>query len=119
MFADDSVADAETQASSLPYFFGSEEWIKDAVRSGNPLAVIAERDLDEIPQVCGHDFNTGQAAGFAHRVIGIVKNVEKDLLQLMGITIFLAPALITLSDPAKISLGLAKLMMCPSKNWLV
>src|SRR6266849_4330427 len=85
MFADDSVADAQAEAGSLPYFLGSEEWIKDAVRIGNTVAVIAERDLDEILQACGHDFNTRQPAGLAYRVIGIVNNVKEDLLQLMGI----------------------------------
>ncbi len=85
MLLHDAVADAQAEAGSLADLFGSEEGIENAVGMRNALAVVAERNFDGIPRLGGHDFDAGGTAGFVHGVVGVVQNVQKNLLQLVGV----------------------------------
>src|ERR1035438_7909848 len=85
VFADDAIADAQSQSGSLANVFGREKGIEDAVGVGDAGTVIAERDFDVAAAARAHDFDAGGMAAFADRVIGIVDDVEKNLLQLMRI----------------------------------
>ena len=85
MFFYDSVANAEAQSRSLTDLLGSEEGIKDAVRVFNAVAVVAEGNFDDVIPAGGPDLDARSSSSFAHRVVGIVQNVQKDLLQLLGV----------------------------------
>ena len=86
VFVDDSVADAQAETGSLANFFGGEERIENAGRDGRCLAVVGERNFDRVSGLGGHDLDAAGTADFAHRVIGIVQDVEEDLLQLVRVT---------------------------------
>src|SRR5256885_6030525 len=89
MFADDSIADTEPQARSLSYFLGGEKWIENAIRIGNAGTVIAERDFHQQSIAGTHDLNPRRPAGFADRVMRVIKNVEEHLLQLLRVADYL------------------------------
>ena len=85
VFLHNAVADTQAQAGSLADFFGGEEGIENLIGMRNPVAVVAEGNFDGVAGFGGHDFDARGAANFVHGVVGVVENVEKDLLQLMGV----------------------------------
>src|SRR5208282_767938 len=86
MLADDAVADTQTQARALAHVFGCKEWIEDNGGIGNAGTIIAEGNLHKGARQSALDFDSGGPRGFANRVIGIIQDVEKHLLQLMRVT---------------------------------
>src|SRR5215469_7146471 len=85
MFADDSVTDTQPQSRPLAHFLGREKWIKNALRIADPDAVVAERDFNPASGASAHDLDPSCPPGFAHGVIGVVENIQEDLLQLMRV----------------------------------
>ena len=81
-----AVADAQAEAGSLANLFGGEEGIEDAIGVGDTVAIVAEGNFDGIVGLGGHDFDTSGAADFVHGVIGVVQDVQKNLLQLVSVT---------------------------------
>src|SRR5216684_3691500 len=86
MIAHNSVANAETQACAFADFFSCEEGIKNPLGMHDTSAVVANNDLAEAVALFGGDLDASWPAGFEHRIIGIVQNIEQDLLQLIGIS---------------------------------
>src|SRR6202011_3158639 len=86
MFLDDAVADAQTEAGSLADLLGGEEGIENAVGMGDAVAIVAERDFHGIPGPGRRDLDARRAAYGVHGVVGIVEDIEKDLLQLVRVT---------------------------------
>ena len=62
------------------------------------MPVVAERNFDVGAGLGGHDLDAGGAAGLAHGIVGVVHDVKKDLLQLVGIPHHLGQALIEVLD---------------------
>src|SRR6267143_2753464 len=98
MLPHDAIADTQAQASSLPHFLGGEERIEDAIGLGNALAIITEGDLYVGAEAGGRDLDTGGAASFPDRIVGVVHDVEKNLLQLVGVPYHLGQAFVQLLD---------------------
>src|SRR5882762_817556 len=98
MLPHDAIADTQAQASSLPHFLGGEERLEDAIGLGNALAIITEGDLYVGAEAGGHDLDTGGAASFPDRIVGVVHDVEKNLLQLVGVPYHLGQAFVQLLD---------------------
>src|SRR5580692_2724586 len=89
MGAHDSVTDAESQASAFAYLFGREERIENPIGLGDSGAVVDERYLDGIDLgidgAAGADGDFAVIAGFLNGVVGVVQDVQKDLLQLLPV----------------------------------
>src|SRR5207248_7506992 len=85
MLAQNSVTDAQPQSSSLAYFLSGEEGIKNALAMNDSLPVICEHNLVRISTLPGRNFNATRATLVAHRVIGVVQNVQNHLLQLVRV----------------------------------
>ena len=80
VFLHNAIADAEAKAGSLADLLGSEERIENAIGVGNAVAVVAEGHLDGFAGLGGHDFDACGAAHFMDGVVGVVQNVEENLL---------------------------------------
>src|SRR5882724_1376737 len=85
VFANDSIANAEAQARSLPDFLGGKKGIKNSFRRDNADTVVAETDFHVVGGKSGDNFDARQASGFANGVVGVVQDVEKNLLELQRI----------------------------------
>src|ERR1700674_1237835 len=86
MLLDDAVADAQTEAGSLSHLLGGEEGIENAVRMGDAVAIVAERDFHGIAGLGCRDLDARRAAYGVYGVVGVVEDIEKDLLQLVRVT---------------------------------
>src|SRR6195256_591758 len=86
MLLDDAVANAQTEAGSLSHLLGGEEGIENAVGMGDAVAIVAERDFHGIAGLGRHDLDARRATYGVHGVVGVVKDIEKDLLQLVRVT---------------------------------
>src|ERR1700720_1087586 len=93
-----AVAYAQAQAGSFAHFFGSEERIENAIRVRDAVAVVAEGDLYKTGGARAHDLNARGTSRFSHRVVGIIQNVEKPLLQLMRVADHMRQIVIELLD---------------------
>src|SRR5205807_4313351 len=85
MLAHNPITNAEPQASSLPHFLGSKKRIKDALWETDAFAVIGKCNFRPIAGHPGLDLNPACASGIAHRIISIIQNIEKYLLDLMRV----------------------------------
>src|SRR5262249_28647849 len=85
MFTDNSVTDAQTQARSLTDFLCRQEGTKKSLGIQHPWTVITEQDLRHAVILSRLDHNLAGLFGLPHSVVRIIKNVEKYLLQLVGI----------------------------------
>src|SRR5216684_3553440 len=85
MGADDAVADTQTKTRSLSHFFGCKERVEDAVRIGDAGTVIPKEDFHGIVSWRRLDFNPAPSASFPHRVIGVIEDVQENLLELLRI----------------------------------
>ncbi len=83
MLADDTVANTQSQSSPFTYLFGREEGIKDAFRVFDPVAIIAEDDLYPRSVVQRLEHDAAWPSGNANGIVGIIENVQKNLLQLV------------------------------------
>src|SRR6266852_7927317 len=86
MLLDDAVADAQTKAGSFSDLLGGEKGIENAVRMGDAVAIVAERDFQSIAGLGRRDLDARRATYGVHGVVGVVEDIEKDLLQLMRVT---------------------------------
>src|SRR5262249_11136924 len=81
-----SVADAQAQPRSFADFLGRKKRIKDPIWMRDAMPVIAEGNLNEAAGGSCRNLNTRLTADFAHSVICIVENIQKDLLKLVRVT---------------------------------
>src|SRR5208337_772388 len=86
MFVDNAIANAEAQTSTLADVFGGEERIENTFGIGDAYAVIAKRNFRKCVGAGAYDLNAGGPRGFADSVVSVVQDVEKYLLQLVGIS---------------------------------
>src|SRR5271155_2420633 len=98
MFADDAIANAEAQTRSLAHILGGEEGIENLFRIGDAGTIVAKRNLDERPGHRTRNLDTAQASGVANRVISVIHDVEKHLLQLVRIPHNLRQRLVEMFD---------------------
>src|SRR5438309_2015486 len=85
VFADYAVADAQAETGTFADFLGREERIEDAVRGRNAWPVVAQGDLNTPINLGSGDPDRSTTPCLANRVVGIVQNVEEDLLELMAV----------------------------------
>ena len=85
MLFDDPIANAQAQPGSFADLLGGKEGVKNTVRLLNPLTIVAERNFDVIALADRGDVNSGAAARFPYRVVGVVEDVEEYLLKLLGV----------------------------------
>src|SRR5580658_10451191 len=85
MRVDDPVANAQTQPSSLADLFCCEEWIKNALGMCDSRTVILEKDLQMPVAARRRNFNSSGTLDLSHRIIGVVEDVQENLLQLVRI----------------------------------
>lgn len=95
---DDAIADAEAKPGALSDLFGCEEGVENLVGMSNSIAIIGKRHLYRISGFGGHDLDASRAADFVHRVVSVVQNVEKDLLQLVGVADYVGQSLVEMLD---------------------
>src|SRR5208337_1455362 len=86
MFADNAIANTQAQSSTLADVFGGKERIKNTFGIGDADAVIAKRNLNECAGAGAHDLNAGGPRAFADRIVSIVQDVEKYLLELVRVS---------------------------------
>src|SRR4029077_18139483 len=94
----DPIADAQAQTGPFSHLLGGKERIEDALGVRDAVALVAKRDLDKTSDTGGHDLNTRGTGSFSHRIVSIIKNVEKHLLQLVGIADHVRQFMIELLD---------------------
>ena len=85
MGANDAVADAEAEAGAFAGGLGGEERIEDAFGLADAGAVVDESDFDEIRGLAGANADFAVIAGFLDGVVGVIENIEENLLQLLRI----------------------------------
>src|SRR5450755_1493341 len=83
--ANDSVADAQAQAGALGGLFGGVEGIEDAFGIWNSGAVVGDGDFDVLVTAAGVNDDMPALSSVLYRVVGVVQDVEEDLLQLLSI----------------------------------
>src|SRR5258708_9013712 len=98
MFADNAVANTQSQASTFADVFGGKERIENTFGIDDADAVIAKRNLDEGAGMAAHDFNAGGATAFADGIVSVVQDVEKHLLELVGVSDDLGQGLVEAFD---------------------
>src|SRR6266853_3674441 len=86
MFTDDAIADTQAQTSTLADVLGGKERIKNTFGIDDAHTVVAKRNLDESVGAGAPDLNARGPRGFADGVISVVQDVEKHLLELVGIS---------------------------------
>ena len=64
---------------------GGEKRIEDAVRLRDSGAIVTERNLDEILGAGSGNIYARPRHRFAHRVVSIVQDIQKHLLQLLRV----------------------------------
>ena len=74
------VADAEAETRALSNFLGGEKRVEDLIGMSNPLTVVRERHFNKVAGFGGRDFNASGRSYFVNGVIGIINDVEEDLL---------------------------------------
>src|SRR5579864_5118579 len=85
MLFHDSVADTEAEAGAFADLLGGEERVKNLVGVDDAAAVIGEGNLHGVAGLGRHDFDARRTANLANSVIGVVQNVQENLLQLVGV----------------------------------
>src|SRR5579871_1632846 len=85
MLFHDAVANAEAQARPFSNFLGGEKWIENLFRLGDSVSVVAERYFDGVPGLGRENLDPRRAPYVMHRVVSVVQNIEKNLLQLVRI----------------------------------
>src|SRR6516165_9350495 len=85
MLAHNSLADAQSETCAFPDILGGKKGVEDAVWTLDPVAVVAKDHLDQVVQIGRADFDARGAARIAHGIVGIVQNVQKNLLQLVRV----------------------------------
>src|SRR5580693_5544783 len=98
MFADDAITNTQAEASPLADVFGGKEGIKNAFGVGDPRAVVRKGNFHERAGLSAHNLNAGGPPGFADRVIGIIQDVKKYLLQLVRISHHLRQRFVEMFD---------------------
>src|ERR1700682_1611171 len=86
MFTDDAIANTQAQTGTLADVLGGEERIKNTFGIDYAHTVIAKRNLDERVGAGAPDLNARGPRGFADGVVSVVQDVEKHLLELVGIS---------------------------------
>ncbi len=94
MLLQNAVANAEAEAGAFADLFGGEERVENLIRMGDSVAVVAERNFDRVARLGRHDLDARGTADFVHGIVGIVQNVEKDLLQLVRVAHHLGQSLV-------------------------
>src|SRR5262252_6982117 len=85
VFANNAVADAQSQPCSLTHFLGCEERIKDAVGISNAGAVVAKTNLNKRTVSDARDLNARRPSRLPNRIVRVIQDIEEHLLQLVGI----------------------------------
>ena len=85
MRAHDSVANAQAQSRAFGGLFGGVKGIEDAFGIGDAGAVVADGHFDGFVRGAVSNRNVSALSGFLHRVVGVVQNIQEDLLQLLRI----------------------------------
>src|SRR5688500_14792402 len=88
MFADNAIAEAETEAGAFAGGLGGEERIENFVEMipWNAGAVVLDRDADVSGIGFGGDANDAVTFDVFECLAGIVEDVEDDLLELVTVT---------------------------------
>src|ERR1700687_983048 len=86
MFADNTIANTQAQTRPLADVLGGKERIKNTFGIVDAHAVIAKRNLDERAGAGAPDLNASGASALADSVVSSVEDVEKHLLELVGIS---------------------------------
>src|SRR5690242_20020730 len=87
MVLNNTIRDGKTQAGPLAYFFRRKKGVKDALLQTlrDARAAVTKRQMDHAFRYVAGD-RQQLARGIGHRVTGVGEQVNKDLLQLNGIT---------------------------------
>src|SRR5271170_6417782 len=83
--ANDAITDAQSQPRALAGLFGREEGIENSIGLADAGAVVDERNLDGIVFAPCSDANSPMVTAFLNRVVRVIENVQKNLLQLLGV----------------------------------
>ena len=81
-----SITNAQTQSRAFANLFGGVKGIEDFLRISDACAVIPDRYFEGRAPPPRRDFNVAALSGFLHCVIGVVQNIQEDLLQLLRIS---------------------------------
>src|ERR1700722_4242113 len=84
--ADNAIANAQPQARSFTGMFRGVERIKNALRIDDARAVIGYVHFDGLIAMRGSNGNPPTLAGFLDGVVGVIQNIQKNLLQLLSIS---------------------------------
>ncbi len=85
MGADNPIADAEAKARAFAGLLGGEEGIEDAFRVGYAGAVINKGHFDVVFRATRANADAAVIAGFLDGVIGVIEDVQENLLQLLRV----------------------------------
>src|SRR5882757_1758857 len=85
MGAHDAVANAQAESSAFAGLLGGVKRIEDALRIGDPGAVIRNGHFNGIAAQPRADTDAPAVPGLLHRVISVIENVQENLLQLLRI----------------------------------
>src|SRR5262245_810339 len=85
VLAHDAVTDAQPQAGPLPDFLGGEKRIENALGVLDAFAIVAELRFQPASLLRGFNLDQAAAPRGPNRIVSVVEDVEKDLLQLVRI----------------------------------
>src|SRR3954471_61137 len=87
MLIDNAVAETQTQAGALANRLGREKWIKNSIQVFvfDSRPIILKTKADSISGHFGCDTNFARGLMSFDRLSGIIQNIKKNLLKLMGV----------------------------------
>src|SRR5580765_3649328 len=85
MGAHDAVANAQAEPGTLTSLLGGVKGIEDAFRVGDTGSIVRNGNFNGITAQPRADGDPPAVPGLLHRVIGVIENIQENLLQLLGI----------------------------------
>src|ERR1700719_1420510 len=84
--ADNTVADAQPQARSFARMFCGVERIENALRIDDANAVVSDVHFNGVVLMTGSNSDPAAFARFLNGVVGVIQNIQKNLLQLLTVS---------------------------------
>src|SRR5579863_4637563 len=85
MSADDSIANAEAEARALGGLFGGVKRIEDALGVWDAGTVVGDSYFDVLIVAARVNHDASALSGVLNGIVGVVQDIQEDLLQLLGI----------------------------------
>src|ERR1700730_7040406 len=83
---DNAVANAQPQTCPFAGMFGGVKRIENALRIDDASTVVGDVHFDGVMVMTGSNGDPPALAGFLDRIVGVIQNIQKNLLQLLRVS---------------------------------